>query len=419
MRHSIIAYHGTAVAFDRFSQKGGLGGAAGHWFASCPEAAAVFASPRMAGDSPRLIAAQLNLVNPVAFDGHRMFQEAVSGCNGKSYEDKVKSLRRKLLRSGHDGILIKGSDTDCAGVRDDYVVFDPRNIEIVWSAGFSLPTGVSKLAPGNGSPYLSDASGKPRTFYHGTNAEFEDFDTSPVYEIDRKRLGAYFTENQRFASCYGAKIIEAHLAIKNPFDITGTTADEVIARLPISDFLRRELRSAFRGADNEQYAMIESAQREGVRGRLEMLGFDGIRYTEGHGDAYVVFHPQQILRLDGKNVALTRDADASTSRWRKLGQLLANGTCTAKELARAIDQGLDVEAPICGDRSCIEITLETQRAELLQTILSGEKDNSRLLRLASLAQGTGSEALDGIGASYKARVLIASEATNDLRLKPR
>jgi hypothetical protein len=127
-----LVYHGTSNPnFKRFSGKGGLGGAMGFWFATTREAANIFATPRYAGVQPGVKVCWLNIQQPMEYEGHEAFVTAALAMNKVTPEDNVKALRRKLSRAGYDGVVIRNSDTDMGGLRDDWVAFHPTQIEPV------------------------------------------------------------------------------------------------------------------------------------------------------------------------------------------------------------------------------------------------------------------------------------------------
>lgn len=144
-----------------------------------------------------------------------------------------------------------------------------------------------------GDSAIVDGEGRPLVVYHGSETEITRFDTAVCNEIDRKRLGAYFTSNPKLAGCYGDHVHAAYLAMPKLFDVAGQTAEQAIAALPVTEHLKRELRSAFRGNNYSQYGLLESALRGGLRPALEAQGYSGIRYTEGDL-AYIAFDSEQI-----------------------------------------------------------------------------------------------------------------------------
>lgn len=137
MRHLIDivseqrAFHGTASVFKafRFAKADRLPSKIGVWFASSPDAATHIAKTvkRMVDDQPRLIEVELHIKNPARFDTYSDFLAAY-----RDHGSAVK-MRRALKRKGFDAIEITHSDTDGAGERTDWAVFDPHQIEIVGS----------------------------------------------------------------------------------------------------------------------------------------------------------------------------------------------------------------------------------------------------------------------------------------------
>lgn len=152
-----------------------------------------------------------------------------------------------------------------------------------------------------GDSKVVDADGKPLVVYHGTDADFSVFNTDSVHDIDRRRMGAYFSANPKFAKAYGGDVVEAYLSIRNPLDIRGLDANSAIDSLPLDAAKKAELRSAFKGNDYSQYGLLESAPQIALRKALEDAGYDGIAYTEGYAGAFVVFHPEQIKSATGNN----------------------------------------------------------------------------------------------------------------------
>lgn len=126
----IVAYHGTASAFgefctnksDRHPSKIGI------WFASESQCAEIIAesAKRMIDDIPRVITARIALTNPAVFETYADYLRAYRDVGGSSLK-----LRRHLMRKGFDGVQISQSDTDGAGKRVDYAVFDLHQITIV------------------------------------------------------------------------------------------------------------------------------------------------------------------------------------------------------------------------------------------------------------------------------------------------
>lgn len=128
----LVVYHGTTENFDKFSHKGGMGGAMGHWFSSTPEGAEPFANiQRIVGNGPSIVPTYLSIKKPLEFHGYKEFVDRVNAARkgSDSIEQGVKKLRREALSRGYDGVVIRGSDTDRGGVRDDWVAFKPEQIK--------------------------------------------------------------------------------------------------------------------------------------------------------------------------------------------------------------------------------------------------------------------------------------------------
>jgi len=104
----------------------------GNWFSEEPEVANLFAGERI---NSQVYPVKLKLENPKVYDGYETleaeFEDFMYNINRNKpwYEEQgSKAFRDKLKNEGHDGILIQNSMTDIGINRNDYVVFDPKNI---------------------------------------------------------------------------------------------------------------------------------------------------------------------------------------------------------------------------------------------------------------------------------------------------
>lgn len=134
----IILYHGTPMPiYSKFNKKkqGGWGGALGFWFATTGHAASQFARNVYAGQGAGIYPVYLSIQNPIEFRGWEEFTRKVDSYRRSDITNRVKALKKEVLARGHDGVIIRNSDTDFGGVRDDYVVFKPNQIKSIYNKG--------------------------------------------------------------------------------------------------------------------------------------------------------------------------------------------------------------------------------------------------------------------------------------------
>jgi hypothetical protein len=74
-----------------------------------------------------------------------------------------------------------------------------------------------------GDSKLIDTQGRPRVFYHGTDANFTEFSTSTIGQAQDGKLfagaGFYFADNQHDASGYGANVMATYLKSERLLDM--------------------------------------------------------------------------------------------------------------------------------------------------------------------------------------------------------
>ena len=107
----------------------------GSWFSEDADVANYFSGDDMA--TSQVYPVKLKLENPKEYFSYEDLEDEFENFmnlqikSGKSFTtDDVgsKGFRDKLKSEGHDGILISRSTTDTGMPRQDYVVFDPKNI---------------------------------------------------------------------------------------------------------------------------------------------------------------------------------------------------------------------------------------------------------------------------------------------------
>lgn len=124
---SVIGYHGTTSVFNRFKMDRASDHPSkiGIWFASLGDAAEKIAKAVRRGEPPRVVKAKLNIEKSKAYPTYADFLD-----DWRKYGSTEK-LRRSLIKLGFDSIEITHSDTDGAGDRTDWAVFNPSDIEII------------------------------------------------------------------------------------------------------------------------------------------------------------------------------------------------------------------------------------------------------------------------------------------------
>jgi len=181
------------------------------------------------------------------------------------------------------------------------------------------------------SPIMTDEHGQPRTFYHGTDEKFDQFERRPgkryvlFSDFDVESPGHFFSETMEDAAGYGRNIMRRYLDVNkillNPDEFPHLGVD----RLPpdLEDELRYILEPMIKHDeklgnwievgvhsypiqdDNWIYFVIESRglhwdalDNPEVVGRMKELGYDATYVNEDEGKSIFVVDSQQILKID-------------------------------------------------------------------------------------------------------------------------
>jgi len=148
-----------------------------------------------------------------------------------------------------------------------------------------------------GDSKVVDEQGRPLVVYHGTYAEFNNFNKNMVSNYSAYSKNFYFTENKQRATDYGNKILSVYLKSDNLFDVElnlPTREDiEKINKILAKDGLKLEGDYGFNG----MYMTGENFLNDlGVMTEqdydylLKEIGYDGIKSK----DEFIVFNPNQI-----------------------------------------------------------------------------------------------------------------------------
>lgn len=142
----------------------------------------------------------------------------------------------------------------------------------------------SKIEPQQQDYTIKDEKGTPITVFHGTNADFKNFDVSKINSNepagDFVGRGIFFTPDKSKAQGYGNNIKSANISMKNPLVIE--TKEDI-----------NNLYNQFGGIVN--YVKLKKSNPQAVQNKLIELGYDGL--IDKMYNQYAVFEPTQIHNL--------------------------------------------------------------------------------------------------------------------------
>jgi DNA polymerase III sliding clamp (beta) subunit (PCNA family) len=159
----------------------------------------------------------------------------------------------------------------------------PEQYKLVRTPEFKEWFGDWEKDPENASKVV-DENGEPLVVYHGTNSDFNEFDTNKQLKGWLGK-GFYFTKNKIEAKGYGKKLLKCFLNIRNPFVVEG---DKVNPDGTVSWSVGRE------GEISKKYGSVNA---DDISTTLKHFKNDGIM----EGDMISCFYPTQIKLADGTN----------------------------------------------------------------------------------------------------------------------
>lgn len=241
-----IVYHGSTnfepITKFRKGAHGLLG--PGTYFTNDERYATDYADKRGAGNG-QVIDAYLHMQNPyivIGPDGSvdllkKLYGEAVAK-NRQSKQGNINYLvtardTKKIRDLGHDGIIYKIKDIPDAYT--EYVVFEPTQVKSASKNTGQFSARNPDIRFSMEPDTVKDDTGKPIVFYHGTGAEFSDFDSSKQNSVTGHGdfgKGFYLSASPGVGRYYSLKFEEGRRVVKEfnviakkPFEIN--ISDEV------------------------------------------------------------------------------------------------------------------------------------------------------------------------------------------------
>ena len=140
--------------------------------------------------------------------------------------------------------------------------------------------------------------------FHGTDFDFETFNTRRKVSGYGYSMGAYFSSSEKEAKRYGKKVEEYILKFNKLLDLTFINEDDKNGKETFFKYVNDELKIVFPNQKMKIYSnpyfgytTLESLDKEhNLIPILKRKGFDGLSFNEGSGITFVVFDNKSIIK---------------------------------------------------------------------------------------------------------------------------
>jgi len=136
----------------------------------------------------------------------------------------------------------------------------------------------------------------PDTYYHGTNANFDDFDSSKIGSYTGNEgfygKGIYVSRNPVAAHVYGKNIMSTNIELNNPYKINNKTSYEEVANLAETEVIKTSDYA-------KDFADMISKNPSKFTENLKKLGYDGVDVS--NGAEIVVFDASKVKKIGTKS----------------------------------------------------------------------------------------------------------------------
>ena len=140
---------------------------------------------------------------------------------------------------------------------------------------------------------MVDAEGKPLVMYHGTLADFSEFDGKGLYFVTPSaEFSEKFTKSEDGGFAEGAKVMPVYVKASNPFDYENKKHVDIVSRRAyLQPHAVKEVRQG-------KWQRIEDRT---IIAAIKKSGFDGIYVNEEGVKNLAVFDPSQIKSATGNS----------------------------------------------------------------------------------------------------------------------
>lgn len=404
----LTMYHGTSsgghTVFDPWGAKVGLFGQ-GSYFTDNQSVAESY-TEKGRGSNKQIYEVYLNITNPIDMDaqgdvqawakalssyGTDIASHLESGTNEQIYRsaldylaeegtydkyERAEIMAETFEKMGYDGITHIGGGrfNKQDGTRHRvYISLDSSQVKNVDNTNptqdADIRYSLSEPTTDNKGRQLSkqqiekfkdskirDNNGNLKTMYHGTTADFTEFDIKKARASGTFGRGFYFSEESSHAGQYG-KELEVYLDIKNP--IQGDQYN--ITEEQLRNYLEEIAENEDYGLENYGYGVTVESLVESFKGKDDFQIFRDINSTaigdfveavklfnSVNGTNYdgivsatetVAFYPNQIKNVDNTNPTSDPDIRYSLSEAGTHGNLMAIHNLNAEKLQGVLELG--------------------------------------------------------------------------------
>jgi hypothetical protein len=186
---------------------------------------------------------------------------------------------------------------------------NPEQYKLVRTPAFKKWFGDWENDPANASKVV-DSNGEPLVVYHGTNSEFNIFDTNSNKGSDFGS-GAYFGNKKTISEMYGERIIGTFLNLRKPLILKDRSLINVI----FDEFIDYK-----NTISNKYFTLKDYIIKNGSDG---IVIYNPIMGEETDDTWFVCYEPNQIKLADGSNT--TFDGNNPDIRFKEGGLIAPNG----------------------------------------------------------------------------------------------
>lgn len=252
------------------------------------------------------------------------YGEVYNGNEQKIHEEIIADIVAKRTQAGFANVEEVNS-----AITDMFKAFNkkakPSGVtsgDLKYAQGVESDSEGTPLSPAQAKYFkdskVRDSEGNLLVVYHGTDAEFTEFDSAFIGDDNKLGYGFYFTNGQKLEFEYQNKI-EAYVNITNPIFDDNPKLDDILRR---QEILREE------GLTKGQ--ILNEIYKE--------FGYDGI-IAKHNRNAVVAFFPNQIKETTNLNPTINDDIRYAINKNKDIKDLVVVHNLTEDKLRKSIELG--------------------------------------------------------------------------------
>ena len=273
-----------------------------------------------------------------------------------------------------------------------------KTVKLYDTLGREIDSNNSKIL--EGTKLIDESTGKIQVLYHGSNSEFDKFESSFIGKTGtRFGPGAYFSFDESGAKPYGRKVSEWFANITKIYDDNAKISEEDLTK--IFNKYKTDIKKLWKNIDLKTFlskmsGMSPSEQLQSLgkitksseeTGLLKKLGFQGRKFQLGKEGGIVIFDLDNIIKAKDALTVVEKKVGLKNNALKFLSNETSNSTEDINKETEAVKENTSAkEENIKAKKESAQVSESSAAKEVASKSKAIEATNQQIQAEKKLAQ---------------------------------